>query len=638
MKFHYLILLLLANLTRPAAAQLCTGSLGDPVVNITFGSGSGPGQPLPPGVTSYTFVPNTCPNDGSYTITDLSFGCFNSAWHTVSGDHTPNDASGKYMLINASLTAGDFYVDTIRGLCANTNYEFAAWVKNVLKPSSVGIMPNLTFKVESLTGLVLTTVNSGNIASEDPALWKQYGAYFITPPGITDVVIRLSNNAPGGNGNDFALDDITFRPCGPKIDATVDNTDTSFVFGCESDRKSYLLKCNYTPGVYANPSFQWQESSNGVTWTNIPGANNNTYLRPPGPKGQYFYRMLMADGPNINSISCRLASNTITLAITQPDAQVTNYVFGCYGKPIGLFAAGGSFYSWTGPNGFRSDVQDPRIERVQFENTGWYTVKVTDYNGCVDYDSTNLIVYPAANVAVSPPVSICEGSSTTITGSGGTRYSWAPAKGLNNDTIPNPVASPTETTVYKLVIFNQYGCFDTASVRVNVWKKPQADAGPDQKTRIGYPAVINGNAKGTDVTWFWTPPATMDNPNALRTKVNPPQSQTYTLHVVSTHGCGEATDNVFVRVYEKLEIPNAFSPNGDGINDTWIIEPLEFFPESVTTIYNRYGKPIYTSKGYAKPWDGRVNGNPVPVGMYYYVIDLKNPREPLVTGSVLIIR
>lgn len=638
MKFIYLSLSLLFVLSIGAKGQLCTGSLGDPVVNITFGSGSGSGPALPAGVTSYTYTAGGCPNDGSYTLQNLVFGCFGGSWHTVAGDHTPNDANGYYMLVNASLSAGDFYIDTIRGLCSNTNYEFAAWVKNVLKPEVGGIMPNLTFQVESLTGTVLTTVNSGNIPSENPAPWKQYGAFFITPPGTTDVVIRLKNNAPGGNGNDFALDDITFRPCGPKLDATVNNTDSSFIVGCESDRKSYLLKANYTPGIYANPSFQWQESINGVVWTDIPGATTTSYLRPAGPTGQFFYRMLMADGPNINSISCRLASNTITLVITQPDAQVTNYVFGCYGKPIGLFAAGGSTYSWTGPNGFTSNVQDPRIEAVQFTNTGWYVVKVTDYNGCTDFDSTNLVVYPAATAAINPVAPICEGSSTPLQASGGTRYSWSPSRGLSNDTIPNPIASPTETTLYKLVIFNDFGCFDTSTVRVNVWKKPEANAGPDQKTRIGFPATLTGTVKGSDVTYYWSPSTFVDNPNSLRIRVNPPQSQSYTLHAVSTRGCGEAVDNAFVRVYEKLEIPNAFSPNGDGINDTWIIEPLAFFPESVTTIYNRYGTPIYISRGYAKPWDGTRNGQPVPVGMYYFTIDLRTGKEPIVTGSVMILR
>ncbi len=642
MKTRILFISILLIFYYSLQAQLCNGSLGDPVANITFGGGSGAGPALPANTTTYTHVFGTCPNDGEYSLVELSFNCFGGSWHTISGDHTPNDVQGRYMLVNASFLPGDFYVDTIRGLCSNTNYEFATFVKNVLKPTACngnGIKPNLTFRIESLTGTVLTTFNSGDIAAEQPAVWKQYGTFFQTPLGTTDVVIRLTNNAPGGCGNDLAIDDITFRPCGPTINATVNLLNSSDIYACESDKKDFLLTASFSPGVYVNPSFQWQISlNNGATWTNIPGATSNSYLRPASNIGAYYYRMLIADGPNINSISCRLSSNTISITVSQPDAQVTNYVFGCYGSTIGFFAAGGSNYSWTGPNGFTSNVQDPSLTNVQFTNSGWYKVKVTDFRGCSDEDSTNLIIYPAATATVGPDVNICEGGSTTITASGGLRYYWSPTQSLSIDSIQNPVAKPADSTVYTVVVFNQYGCFDKASVRVNVWRKPLANAGPDKKTRQGFPVTINGSVKGTDVNYFWTPSSTVTNPTSLKTQVNPPQSTTYTLHAESTHGCGVHTDNMFVKVYDKVLVPNAFSPNGDGINDTWIIEPLEFFTESVTSVYNRYGQLIYSSKGYSKPWDGTRNGNPVPIGMYYYVIDLKTSKEPLLTGSVLVIR
>lgn len=635
-----LIATLLICVSFSAKGQLCNGSLGDPVVHITFGTGT-PGA-LPASVTTYKYTGSSCPNDGEYSLKDITFNCFSGSWHTVTGDHTPNDALGNYMLVNASFVPGDFYLDTIRGLCPNTNYEFAAWVKNVLKPSScnfAGIKPNLTFRIETLTGTVLTVYNSGDIPSEDPAPWKQYGTFFQTPIGTSDVVIRLTNNAPGGCGNDLALDDITFRPCGPSINATVGTTGSSDIGGCANDNKVYLLQASYSPGIYANPSFQWQSSTdNGITWTNIPGANSTSYSRPASGIGVYSYRMLIADGPNINSISCRLASNTITVTITQPDAQVTNYVFGCYGSTIAFYAAGGSTYSWTGPNGFTSNIQGPTIPKVQFTNSGWYKVVVTDYRGCTDSDSTNLVVYPAATAQVGPDITICEGTSTTLSASGGTRYYWTPSNTLSIDSIPNPVATPKDNTVYNLVMFNQYGCFDTASVRVNIWKRAIANAGPDKKTRLGFPVNITGSIKGTDIDYFWTPPTFISNPNQLVTPVNPPESTTYTLHAVSRHGCGDSLDNVFVKIYDKVLVPNVFSPNGDGINDTWIIEPLEFFTEAITTVFNRYGTPIYTSKGYSKPWDGTSKGHPVPVGTYYYVIDLKTGKEPIVTGSVTIIR
>ena len=90
-----------------------------------------------------------------------------------------------------------------------------------------------------------------------------------------------------------------------------------------------------------------------------------------------------------------------------------------------------------------------------------------------------------------------------------------------------------------------------------------------------------------------------------------------------------------VRVYE---IPNAFSPNGDGINDTWAIRSADAFAGSVVEVYNRYGQVVFRSNGYANPWNGTYKGKPVPSGTYYFVIDLRSGNEPNITGWIFIAR
>jgi gliding motility-associated-like protein len=171
-----------------------------------------------------------------------------------------------------------------------------------------------------------------------------------------------------------------------------------------------------------------------------------------------------------------------------------------------------------------------------------------------------------------------------------------------------------------------------------VWKKPRADAGPDLKTRLGLPVALKGTAKGSNVSWFWSPSGNISAPLQLNPLVNPTQTATYTLHVTSNHGCGTSTDDVLVKVFDKIAIPNAFSPNGDGINDRWLIQPLDLFEESVTEVYNRYGQIVYRSRGYGTPWNGTNNGKPVPAGTYYYIIDLRVNKEPKLTGTVTILR
>ena len=85
------------------------------------------------------------------------------------------------------------------------------------------------------------------------------------------------------------------------------------------------------------------------------------------------------------------------------------------------------------------------------------------------------------------------------------------------------------------------------------------------------------------------------------------------------------------------QIPNTFTPNGDGVNDVWNIKSLSDYPECTVAIYSRYGSLIYQSTGYPAPWDGTINGGAVPVGTYYYIINLQNGSNQL-TGSVTVIR
>jgi gliding motility-associated-like protein len=86
-----------------------------------------------------------------------------------------------------------------------------------------------------------------------------------------------------------------------------------------------------------------------------------------------------------------------------------------------------------------------------------------------------------------------------------------------------------------------------------------------------------------------------------------------------------------------LAIPNAFTPNGDGINETWNIKNIGFYTNCSVKIFNRYGINVFTSNGYAVPWDGTYKGAALPSGTYYYIINLKNDI-PLIAGYVVILR
>ena len=639
MKFLTPIIFFLLGSSGFLSAQLCNGSLGDPVVHIDFGRGSGPPPPLKAATTTYSYVRTDCPGDGFYTVNNFTTACFSNTWHSLVEDHTPNDAGGYFMLINASFVPGDFFVDTVRGLCTNTTYEFAAWVVNVLKPSvpcGSGIDPNLTFSIETLSGTVLATQNSGDIAESGVATWQQYGLFFKTPVNVTEVIVRIRNNAPGGCGNDLALDDITFRPCGPLVNAVISSNGKDSAVFCEGTPNSLTFTANYAGG-YSSPAFQWQESTDtGITWKNIPGATTLNYTRPSTTgTGNFQYKMLIGESSNFSIPSCRTASNVIRVNIYPfPVISFPPAVSGCENTNFQLSVSGASTYSWTGPNGFTSSSSRLVFSPLKMNQAGRYSVVAASDKGCSTSGSTDLTVLPGVTAVVTPDITICEGASTPLSASGGTQYQWTPSKGLSDPAIANPTAQPTDSTNYKVIVTNQFGCTDTGQVAVNIWKKPAANAGPDRRSRAGSPVPLQGSASGFNVNYFWTPSSVSD-PGSLTPTAAPSQTTTYTLNVVSAVGCGTSRDDMVVRVYE---IPNAFSPNGDGINDTWAIKSADAFSTSVVEVYNRYGQVVFHSKGYSNPWNGTYNGKPVPSGTYYFVIDLKSGNEPNITGWIFIVR
>jgi gliding motility-associated-like protein len=646
-KSFFLLVFFISTWWFTGYAQLCTGSLGDPVAWINFGQGTDIGPPLLPTITNYGFVYENCPSDGFYTISSNTSGCFGNTWHSLPQDHTPNDVNGKFMLVNASFAPGVFYLDTVRGLCGGTTYEFSSYVANVLRSSScgqAGIDPNLTFSIEKTDGTILVSYNTGDIAETNSPIWQQFGTFFQTPTNISMVVLRIRNNAPGGCGNDLALDDITFRPCGPKIEASFAISNQSFVSECVNNTRSHLMQATYT-NEYANPRLQWQLSTNrGQTWTNITGATGTSYLSNVTLPGTYQYRLLIGDGPNINNPVCRIASKPVVIQINDiPKISAIDSLFPCSGTTANLKASGGVQYQWTGPNGFLSNVANPSIPNIDFIQAGLYQVLVTSDSGCINRDTTRIIVRPAVNLTLIADQIICEGKNVTLSASGGSIYRWEPATGLSNPNIPNPIASPVDSTTYTLVAFNAAGCSDTGQVKVNVLKSPRANAGPDLWTLNATPIQLQGSASGSNVRYIWNPSANLSNPDSLRPYVTLTangfyQVFTYRLDVISRAGCGIASDDMTVTVFESFTVPNTFTPNGDGYNDTWEIKLLSVFKNAIVEVYNTTGNLVFRSIGYNQPWDGKRNARELPAGTYYYTIDLKEKNVKKLAGYVTIFK
>lgn len=235
----------------------------------------------------------------------------------------------------------------------------------------------------------------------------------------------------------------------------------------------------------------------------------------------------------------------------------------------------------------------------------------------------------------APPIQITEATENTgLPGAGsftGTGISTtglfsAVSTGLNGTSGTYPILY-TYTT--------DKGCKDTASNVIHVWKV-SADAGPELVVLEGNSATLDPVVTGDNLQYLWMP-STFLNSNTLKNPVTTPKNDiTYSLTVTGNASC-TATDSVLIKVLKQPTIPNAFSPNNDGINDVWNIKYLNTYIDASIEVYNRYGALVYRSIGYNKPWDGSYNGTPLPVGVYYYIIDPKNGRQKM-SGSVTILR
>jgi hypothetical protein len=191
--------------------------LKTPQVTIHFGVGdvSESNNMVP---ARYTRVDHYCPSDGYYTYTPYTSRCFRDDWHTLTEDHTPGDVNGNMLLINSSPSGGAFFKTAVNGLKAATKYEFSTWMINVCRITDkcpFPLLPDITIRLQTLSGKVISQLSIGEVARVQSVRWSQYNFMFTMPASESSLEILMVNHNPGGCGNDFAMDDITFRECIP---------------------------------------------------------------------------------------------------------------------------------------------------------------------------------------------------------------------------------------------------------------------------------------------------------------------------------------------------------------------------------------------------------------------------------------
>ncbi|HEX9513627.1 MAG TPA: gliding motility-associated C-terminal domain-containing protein [Puia sp.] len=635
-------------LTTIVHAQTCTTGLGDPIVNITFGAGPNFGPPLGAGITNMQYVANQCPFDGTYTIASSTNNCYPGDWLNVNADHT-GDPTGYFMLINASVQPSDFYVQTVTGLCGSTSYQFAAWILNMA--SHMGeILPNITFNIERTDGTVLQSLRTGDIPVTNPAKWNQYAFYFTTPPGISSVVLRMTNNAPGGYGNDLAVDDITFRTAGPSVNVTISGHTSDTVTICPGPANNLQFLAT-VKSCYPSTSYQWQESTdNGSIWTNIPGAVNPSYSAFPTTTGNYLYRLTAAQTGNIGIASCQVASTPDTIVILKASHPAviigtdSNHV--CAGSPASFTAVpsdGGPapLYQWL-LNGVPVGTSDPAYSSNTLKNGDQVSCSITSNATCPANPTalSNIIamsvvpdVVSSLNVIATATV-ICSDSLVIFTAlpfNGGSHpsYQWmVNGRPVGADTSLFSSRNLNNGDRISAVMTGNLLCSSPVNssdvVTMMVYQTPVITLTPDTVIAAHSSIRLDPSITGQVLSFQWSPATGLDNPDVLDPVASPAGNTTYELRVSSSAGC-TASAKETVNVFYDLLMPNAFTPNGDGRNDLFRIPPS--VPVSIKrfSVYDRWGALVFTTTSSSAGWDGQFSGKPQPSGTYVWMIEFYNP-------------
>ena len=261
-----------------------------------------------------------------------------------------------------------------------------------------------------------------------------------------------------------------------------------------------------------------------------------------------------------------------------------------------------------------------------------------DSNGCVHNIVTTVGLTNNLALSVQPAdTSICVGASfTPVVSSAATQYSWTPTGGISNPAIAQPTITVNNSQQYVLTAY-QGPCVATKTINVTAFQGPQVNAGPDLTIING--DVIQLQATAGPGTYVWSPATALSASNVLNPMASPTQNIVYTLTATSPQGC-TSTDQVSIIVLNCFDPKNAFTPNGDGINDTWMVNLGDCFTKARVEVFNRYGGKVYESSAYRNDWNVTYKGDPLPDGTYYYVITLEliNGKKTYHKGKVTILR
>ncbi|KAA5534462.1 gliding motility-associated C-terminal domain-containing protein [Taibaiella lutea] len=353
--------------------------------------------------------------------------------------------------------------------------------------------------------------------------------------------------------------------------------------------------------------------------------------------------------PTLNQISFNVNSfNGLLKAL--PDSTICNLgeVVTLYGINNGPSPSSGFDYTWTPTTNVQNpnSLYTPLIVPGFFSN---YVLATVDANGCYLRDSAKIRVIPFIGALTPLQSELCIGDALKLHASNGVQYSWYEDASLStppdNNTFdctscPEPIAKPPlGTNDYFVLIKSSVGCLDTLKTVIVVHDKPLIESYPADTT-VKYGKSVTLHATGGTL-YSWSPVSTMTDPQVANPIVTPKEPTAYIVVGLNEFGCMNY-DTSFVDVdYRVLtQLPNAFSPNGDDLNDVFKVANIGLRKLITFQVYDRWGKQVFETINPDEGWDGTYKGKPLDGGVYYYYIKLGYADNVVETfkGDVTLIR
>ena len=383
--------------------------------------------------------------------------------------------------------------------------------------------------------------------------------------------------------------------------------------------------------VNTNPvaSWQWSFGDGGTASTQdaIYSYSN------PGP---FTVKLVVTDiNGCIDSISKLVNPSFLTL-----DAGPGDTICTASSTQLQSQATGAVSYSWI-PAAYLNNPTIPDPQASPPATTLFY-LTATNAQGCSQTDSVLVNVRADAGFAVNPPLSTCLNSPVQLSASGGDLYSWTPAGSLSNANISNPNANPLTSTTYTVDITDTL-CGLSTSLSTSVQVRPLPVIRASRSNDIDCSVTDSRlNASGA-LSYHWTPAGSLSNPLSASPLASPLVTTSYVVTGTDGFGCA-GKDSVIVKVSADnkalYQMPTAFTPNNDGLNDCYGVKLWGQVLEIEFSIYNRWGERVFYTRNPSACWDGTVKGVPQNPAVFVYMIKARTSCQDHVfrKGTFALIR